>query len=82
MMSSMVVLKSKQDVRLAEKVKTINFAQQQQNGIRLWGICHNLCFKPYIMNDPNITSHKIMCPDLIKCLKSSKMKQFPGVILL
>ena len=32
MMSSMVILKSKHDARLAEKVKTINVAQQQQNG--------------------------------------------------
>ena len=32
MMSSMVILKSKQDVQLAEKVKTINVVQQQQNG--------------------------------------------------
>ena len=32
MMLSMVILKSKQDVRLAEKVKTINVVQRQQNG--------------------------------------------------
>ena len=32
MMSSMVILKSKHDARLGEKVKTINVAQQQQNG--------------------------------------------------
>ena len=34
MMSSMMILKSKQDVWLAEKVKTINVVpvQQQQNG--------------------------------------------------
>ena len=32
LMSSMVILKSKQDVRLAGKVKTINAVQQQQNG--------------------------------------------------
>ena len=31
-MSSIVILKGKQDVRLAEKVKTINVVQQQQNG--------------------------------------------------
>ena len=32
MMSSMVILKSEQDVWLAEKVKTIKVVQQQQNG--------------------------------------------------
>ena len=32
MMSSMVILKSNHNARLAEKVKTINVAQQQQNG--------------------------------------------------
>ena len=74
MMLSMVILKGKKDVRLAEKVKTINVVpvQQQQNesdcGVFVITYGSSLTF----MNDLNITSHKIMCPDLIKCLSLVK----------
>ena len=41
--------------------------------IRLWGLAWSLAF----INDPNITFQKLLCPDLIKCLRSGRMEQFP-----
>ena len=81
--SSMIISKSKQDIWLAEKVRTINVGpvQQQQNGLDCGVTCQSLCYKSYIHNNPNVIFQKLMCPDLIKCLKSGRMGQCPAVIL-
>ena len=79
MMSSMVILKSKQDVRFAEKVKTITVVpvQQQQNGLDCGVFVITYVSSLTFMNDPNITFHTIiMCPNLINVLSLVKWNNF------
>ena len=71
MMSSMIILKSKQDVKLAKKVR--NNKMDQVVELFATAYASSLTLK----NDPNI---KLLCPDLIKCLKSVRMEQFPLLV--
>ena len=78
MMPSMIISKSKEDVQLAERVRTINVGPvQQQRNAKVYGSSLAL------INDANVTFHKLMCPDrldLITCLTSARMEQCPAVI--
>ena len=74
MMSSMIISKSKQDVKLAKKVG--NNKTDQVVGLFAMAYASSVTLK----DDPNFTFQNLMCPDLINCFKSVRTEQFPLLV--